>query len=167
MQTFTYKELDDGSYCVMTYEGDEAEVRIPETAGENGRITVLNDDLFKGHEEITSVIIPETVTDIGEFTFHGCKNLKHLQLPAGLQTLWGCTFTNSGLEEITLPDGVVSIPSYCFMDCTNLRRVVGGKGLSHIRAWAFGGCDALKELVTGTNNVKISPLAFEKRPIDR
>ncbi|MBO4289498.1 MAG: leucine-rich repeat domain-containing protein [Lachnospiraceae bacterium] len=167
MQEFTYKEMDDGSYCVMTYEGDEAEVKIPDTAGENGCITVLNDDLFKGHEEITSVTIPETVTDIGEFVFFGCKNLKQLQLPAGLQTLWGCTFTNCGLEEIILPDGIKSIPSYCFMDCADLKRVVCGKGLTNVRAWAFGGCDALKELNTGTNNVRISPLAFEKRPIDR
>lgn len=167
MQEFTYKLLDDGNYCVMTYEGDEAEVRIPETAGENGRITLLFDDLFKGHAEITSVTIPKTVTDLGEFLFDGCLNLKHLQLPEGLQTLWGCTFTNSGLEEITLPDGIKSIPSYCFMNCTDLVRVNCGKGLTNIRAWAFGGCDALKELNTGTNNVRISPLAFEKRPIDR
>ena len=39
-------------------------------------------------------------------------------------------------------------------------------GMTNIRAWAFGGCDQLTELITG-NGVKISPLAFEKRPIDR
>ena len=166
MQEFTYKLLDDGSYCVMTYEGDEAEVKIPETAGQNGRISVLNDDLFKGHAEITSVSIPETVTDIGEFTFFGCDNLRRLQLPAGLETLWGQTFSGCGLEEIVLPNNVKSIPSYCFMDCKNLKRVICGTGMTNIRAWAFGGCDQLTELITG-NGVKISPLAFEKRPIDR
>lgn len=75
MQDFVYRLMDDGNYVAMSYQGDEAEVKIPETYG-NGKVTVLGDKLFCGHTEITSVEIPDCVTDMGEFLFDGCTNLK-------------------------------------------------------------------------------------------
>ena len=47
MQNFTYKLIEDGTYCVTTYQGDEETVVIPD----NQNITILYDDLFKGHSE--------------------------------------------------------------------------------------------------------------------
>ena len=47
MQNFTYKLIEDGTYCVMTYQGDDETVVIPD----NQNITILYDDLFKGTEK--------------------------------------------------------------------------------------------------------------------
>lgn len=158
MQDFTYKLIEDGTYCVMCYQGDEADVKIPDDRD----ITILYDDLFKGHAEITSVHIPDTVTDLGEFIFDGCVNLRHLKLPSQLKCLWGYTFVRSGIEEIVLPDEVESIPPFAFKDCKNLEKVVCGAGLKRIHAWAFGGCDRLKEVVHGPD-VDVSPKAYESK----
>lgn len=161
MQEFYYKKIENGTECIMGYQGDEAEVVIPD----NRNVTVLYDRLFSGHREITAVHIPETVTDMGEFMFDGCDNLRHIDLPSSLTTLWGYTFCRSGFEEIVLPDKVKWIPPFAFKDCKNLRRVVCGTGMKEIHAWAFGGCDQLEEVVCGPD-VKISPEAYHSKVLN-
>ena len=160
MQEFYYRRVEDGTFCLTGYEGDEAEVIIPD----DKVFTILSDKVFRGHDEITSIRIPDSVTDMGEFLFDGCINLRQLKLPEQLKTLWGYTFVRCGIEEIVLPDQLRIIPPFAFKDCRNLRRVVCGAGLEKIYAWAFGGCDLLTEdgLIHGPK-VEISPQAFERR----
>ena len=162
MQKFSYKLLEDGTYCVMGYQGDESAVVLPESIGESGRITVLYDKLFEGHSEITSIHIPDTVTDIGEFAFAECENLRHLRLPAQLTNLWGQTFARCGIEEITLPEKVKRIPPFAFKDCKRLKKVVCGPVLKKIDPWAFAGCTQLTELITDPS-AEVSPEAFDSR----
>ncbi|MBE5808468.1 MAG: leucine-rich repeat domain-containing protein [Clostridiales bacterium] len=160
MQRFTFQMNYDESSCAVTgYAGDEADVVIPATFG--GRpVTILFDKLFRGHAEIRSVAMPDTVTDLGEFLFDGCMALRRIELPRGLKSLWGYTFVRCGLEEVALPDGLTAIPPYAFKDCKSLRRVVCGSGMKHIYAWAFGGCDSLAEVVCAPG-VQVSDRAFE------
>ncbi len=82
------------------------------------------------------------------------------QLPKELKNLWGHTFVRTGLEEITIPDGVKKIPPFAFKDCRDLKRVVCGKGMERIYSWAFEGCPALNELIC-SEGVDISDKAFE------
>ena len=96
MQDFIYKPTDNGTYAVVGYQGDETDVKIPDSYG-GGVITVIGDKLFSGHSEIESVSIPDTVTDIGEFVFDGCVNLRHIDLPDNLECLWGYTFVRCGI----------------------------------------------------------------------
>ena len=160
MAEFVFQiNYDEQSYTVMGYKGTEQTVVIPDKyAGKPG--TILFDKLVVGHEEITSVIIPDSVTDLGEFLFDGCKNLRHIQLPSNLQYLWGYTFARCGLEEIVLPDSLKRIPPYCFKECIDLKKVICGSGMKQIDSWAFGGCSQLAELIHGPD-VKISSKAFE------
>ena len=160
MQEFYYRRVEDGTFCLTGYEGDEADVVIPD----DKVFTILSDKIFCGHTEIRSVRIPDSVTDLGEFLFDGCLNLHSLKLPKELKTLWGYTFVRCGIEEIVLPDQLRIIPPYAFKDCKNLRRVVCGAGLEKIYAWAFEGCDRLTEdnLIHGPS-VDISPEAFKRR----
>ncbi len=159
MQNYTFQlNYDEQSYAVTGYSGDETDLTVPEQfLGKP--VTILFDKVFAGHPEITSIRFPEGITDFGEFLFDGCDGLRRMDLPSGLTYLWGYTFVRCGLEEIVLPDGVGSIPSYAFKDCKNLRKVVCGAGMKKIRAWAFGGCDQLTEVIYG-ENVEVSPDAF-------
>ena len=164
MQEFYYKQMEDSSYCVTGYRGDEAEVVIPERHW-GQPVTALFDGLFCGHQEITSVHIPETVSQMGEFIFDGCENLRHLELPGALTHLWGYTFVRCGLEEIVLPDQLTALPPFAFKDCKNLKKVVCGAGMKKIYSWVFGGCDQLTELIHGPQ-VEISPRAFESKTLN-
>ena len=160
MQDFTFKWIENDTYAVMSYEGDEEHVVVPDTYG-GKPVSLISDNVFAGHKEIVSVKIPDTVTDLGEFIFDGCNNIKTIELSPNLTSLWGHTFARCGIEEITLPDGLASIPPYAFKDCKNLKRVNCGTGLKKIYAWAFGGCEQLTELYYG-KDVDASPQMFEK-----
>ncbi len=161
MQDFIFKMADDGTYCVQSYTGDDAEVVIPEVyCGKP--VTILLDNLFSGHKEITSVSIPDSVTQMGGFLFDGCENLRHIKLPAELRDMWGYAFVRCGIEEIVLPEHVNSIVSFTFKDCKNLRTVVCNDGLKKIYSWAFGGCEQLNDFRHGPD-VEISPQAFEAK----
>lgn len=164
MQEFQYKLIDDGSFCVSSYTGDEALVTVPEQV-DGVPVTVIADGVFQGHAELTELRLPDCVTDLGEFVFDGCENLRRLRLPAKLERLWGYTFVRSGLEELELPDGVRSIPPFCFKDCKHLRRIVCGAGMRHIHAWAFGGCELLDQVVCGPQ-VRMDRQAFESKELN-
>ena len=99
MQDFIYKLIEDGTYCIMEYKGDEANVAIPDTYC-GAPITVLYDNLFRGHSEITSLYIPNSVTDIGELVFAGCDNLRQIKLPSQLYFLWGMSFARSSSSTL-------------------------------------------------------------------
>ena len=87
MENYIFKRVDNGTFSLIEYKGDETNVIIPENhAGQ--AVTVLYDSLFKGHEEISNIQIPNTITDIGAFVFDGCSNLKNISLPSSLLYLW-------------------------------------------------------------------------------
>jgi hypothetical protein len=164
MQKFLFSPIEDHTFSIVGYEGDEKDVVIPDNYG-GIKITVLCDKVFAGHDEIESVTVPDTVTDMGEFLFDGCYNLKKIKLPCELRFLWGYTFCRCGIEEIVLPDKLASIPPFAFKECANLKRIVCGKGLKKIYSWAFAGCEKLEEVVHG-DDVDISPEAYSNRELN-
>ncbi len=164
MQKFLFSPIEDQTYGIVGYEGDEPDVVIPDNYG-GTKVTVLCDKVFAGHEEIASVTIPDTVTDMGEFVFEGCWSLRSIKLPAELRYLWGYTFCRCGVEEIVLPDKLVSVPPFAFKECRSLKKVVCGAGLKKIYSWAFAGCESLEEVVRGAE-VDVSPDAFSSKELN-
>ena len=69
------------------------------------------------------------------------------------------------MEEIVLPDKLVTLPPFAFKDCKDLKRVVCGKGLKKIYSWVFSGCDQMKELLKN-DVVEVSPKAFETKELN-
>ena len=167
MQQFFYQlNYDGNSYALVGYKGDEEDVVIPEKYG-GLPISVLSDKLFEHHKEIRSVKIPDSVTDMGEFMFDGCDNLKELKLPSSLQNLWGYTFVRCSLEEVYLPDGLISLPPFAFKDSKKLRKVVCGSKLKKIHPWVFGGCDLMtRDGLICSDSVDISPEAFSTKTLN-
>lgn len=157
MGEFIYKEIDDGTTGAMSYSGDDAHVTIPDDED----ITLLNDDLFKGHEEITEVTIPDSVRIMGGFLFDGCLSLKSLILPQHLEEVWQYCFTRSGIEHIVLPGSLNTVPMYAFNECAKLESVTIEPGAERILAWAFRGCTSLKEIYIPRSVTEVSGKAFE------
>ena len=156
MQDFLFKYVEEtDSFCAIHYQGDAADVVVPSMHW-GKPVNILFDDLFKGHGEIRSVSIPDTVTEIGGFVFDGCNGLKHVELPAALESMWQYAFARCGVESITLPDRYTQIIPFTFLDCKSLRRVVCGSGMKKIYAQAFRGCDSLTDLQC-SSTVDIAP----------
>ena len=99
-------------------------LEIPATVEHNGTtytVTALSWGAFYGCAALTSVTIPEGITDILPSTFHGCAALETVALPSTLLTIQNYAFNGcSALTTINLPEGLVSIGNFSFQRCTSL-----------------------------------------------
>ncbi len=87
--------------------------------GENVKRIPAN--FLNGQDAVTSITIPEGVTDIGFQAFSGCTGLTSITIPdsvtdIGTEAFKGCT----SLTSITIPESVTQIQDYAFSGCTSL-----------------------------------------------
>jgi hypothetical protein len=108
----------------------------------NGRLV---EGAYAEDLSITSVVIPECVTDIGEIAFYGCTNLREVIFPSGLRYIREEAFGESGIIEAMLPPGLERIEEKAFFSCGNLRRTEVPGPSTVIGSDAFGCCDLLHE----------------------
>ena len=93
------------------------EIRIPSS------VAVINQGTFSNCSNLKNVYLSEGLENIGEQAFFGCKGLKTLQLPQSLRTIGTSAFSNSVLEELNIPAGVVDIHMDMFSACVHLRTI--------------------------------------------
>ena len=74
-------------------------------------------------ESMTSVIISDGVTSIGEFAFVYCAGLTSVTIPNSVISIGGAAFGMCGLTSIEIPNSVTSIGDYAFAYCINLETV--------------------------------------------
>ena len=72
-------------------------------------------------ESITSVVLSDGVTSIGEYAFEDCSSLTSITIPNSVTSIGGSAFSNcSSLTSITIPNSVTSIGYYAFRGCYSL-----------------------------------------------
>ena len=142
---------DDGTYAVEIGGAKYlSEIEIPATY--RGRpVTEVGDFNARGmdlpNDILTSVVIPDSVTVIGNGAFLNCTSLLSVTLGEGVEYIAvgafaGCT----SLEEITIPDSVLAIGELAFYECNLLTSVTVGEGLFYIGDGAFFDCYALSTI---------------------
>ena len=113
---------------------------------EKGTTRIVN-SLFKDCLGIEQIEIPDTVTEIQDNAFCGCKNLRSIKIPDSMTSIGGYAFTGcTALTEIVIPDSVTSIGYNAFENCSNLSSVTMPKGVTEIGEEAFGNCEALTNI---------------------
>ena len=116
---------------------------------------------FIGCRSLTSLVIPDSVTNIGDYAFEGCGSLSSLVLPDGVTSIGKCAFRECGsLSSLVLPDGVTNIGGNAFADCKSLRSVVIPNSVTSIGGGAFGGCKSLHSVVIPDSVTSIGDYAF-------
>ncbi len=67
------------------------------------------------------IVIPEGVTEIREYTFDGCKELKSIVIPDSVVKINGCAFMGcKSLVEIRLPKNLTEINSGTSSNCFSI-----------------------------------------------
>lgn len=114
---------------LLGYYGPGGDIVIPNT------VTKIGDEAFKGNKKVTSVTIPGSVVDIGNNAFEACENLKKV------------AFTNPGEARNNL-----LIRLSAFKDCTKLTDVEIPARVKQIVGNIFKGCTSLTEIKVNANN---------------
>lgn len=114
---------------LLGYYGPGGDIVIPNT------VTKIGDEAFKGNKKVTGVTIPGSVVDIGNNAFEACENLKKV------------AFTNPGEARNNL-----LIRLSAFKDCTKLTDVEIPARVKQIVGNIFKGCTSLMEIKVNANN---------------
>ena len=113
---------------------------------------------------ITSIVVGENVTHIGNNTFTSCTNATSVLLPTTLTSIGRNAFlgcNNASLTSISIPASVTSIGNYAFKDCSNLATVNIGSGVTSIGSQAFAGCTSLGTVTIPNSVTSIDYDAFK------
>ena len=95
-----------------------------------------------------SIVIPSSITEIGDSAFYYCRYLKSVTLPDNITAISNGLFEDcDSLPQITIPNSVTKIGRYAFFDCANLEHIVLGALVNTIDSAAFGSCGQLKSIV--------------------
>ena len=109
-------------------------------------VTKIEGHAFENRDDITEVVIPDTVTEIGDYAFAGTY-IEEITLPAKLEKIGEYAFYMCyRLEELEIPDSVTEIGYSSFSRCGSLRNVKLSAGLEEISGRAFSECTALKSV---------------------
>ena len=150
-----------GSSYSNLIEGDGpfAESNVQTAVIESG-MTVIPEHLFHKNSTLTSVEIPDTVTEISRYAF-AQTGLENIELPSSVTTLQYEIFSGGNLLQISIPDSVTGMGNAIFQNCSKLQKVKLPKARYNISDYTFAGCTSLEEIQLPKTVTTIWPHAFD------
>ena len=141
----------------------------------DGDVTVIGTYAFSGHDydsvnftfvetaciKLESIIIPDSVTTIGDFALYQCDSLTSVTIGDSVTTIgegafWDC----DSLTSVTIPDSVTTIENNAFAWCDSLTNVTIGDSVTTIGGSAFYWCDSLTSVTIPDSVTTIGVGAF-------
>ncbi len=105
------------------------------------------ENLFVGNEKVTEIVVPDSVTAIGDYRFKGSEWLESIIIPGSVKAIGEEAFYNcENLRSITLGDGLTTIGKYAFQYCENLASITIPHTVTEIGFFAFGFCVNLESI---------------------
>jgi hypothetical protein len=151
--------IEEGTKAIsahaFNYCKDLTSVIIPNS------MTIIEVCAFYGCSSLTSVNIPSSVTTLGGGVFRDCSSLTSLHIPASVTNIedalcWDC----SSLASVTIEDGIASIGKRAFYGCSSLASVTIPGSVKTIGEAAFRDCDNLASVTIGDGVTSIGSEAF-------
>ena len=145
----TYR-IDENGAMVAVAETALTEANILSTVEFEGNqylVIKINDKVFYGNTNLTTVTLAESLTTLGSNAFESCKSLKTIKIPSGVTAIpENCFRKCSLMESVSLPEGLVEIGASAFSGCQNLESVTLPESLTTLGSYAFDSCKLLKTI---------------------
>ena len=128
----------NGNYIVAVGDAKHlSEIVIPKRY-KFGKVVGIDNEGFANCDKLTKIVIPDSVTEIGDNAFEYCISLEDVILGDGLKIIGPSAFYNcTSLKTITIPDGVTDIGEHAFTRCESLEIISIPESVSYIGALAF------------------------------
>ena len=134
----------DGLNCLLGYMGDGAELTLP--VNYNGESYEIHQYAFIDRNNLTSIVIPDSVTNIGDKAFQGCNIIT-----ATMPTTAISSIPKTKLTTVVLTSGE-SIDYQAFFSCGSLISVAIPNSVTSIGEMAFLYCDSLTSFIVDNDN---------------
>ncbi|MCQ2088193.1 MAG: leucine-rich repeat domain-containing protein [Bacilli bacterium] len=116
----------------------------------NALIETASNTLIYGCQ---NTVIPNSVTEIGEYAFYECYNLTSINIPNSVTEIGSGAFGYChDLTSINIPNSVTEIGSGAFAWCESLTSIVIPSSVTEIGKRAFGSCTHLTSIVVDKDN---------------
>ena len=130
--------------------------------GANYAVTSMADDAFADCNQLTSIVLPQTLRNLGKNAFLRCTNLTSCIIPDStiteipFEAFWG-----AGLIEFRVPEGVTYIEQRSFEQMPNLQRVHLANSVQSVSPWAFYILDALQDPIYNDSLFVLMPMNYQ------
>lgn len=171
-----YRYNDDGESVSVTYmrskgsqrrydikDSYRGDVVVPAEVTYDGvtyPVTAVDEYAFQQCNGLTSVQLPASISKIGVCAFYYSTSLKSVNIPDAVTDIGEWAFQGSGIENATIPQGVLEIKGAVFSQCKALKTVVLPEGLTQIDVSAFQNCNSLETVTLPNSLTHIGSLAF-------
>lgn len=156
--TEDYQLSPDGKTLVKWLNGKTRYIDM-NTDPKLSEVEKIADKAFQVHNidyDLSTIIVGDKVTELGDFSFSQCTNLRRIELPDGLTTIGKGVFNSCfNLQYINIPETVTSLGEQAFTNCTKLKTITIPKGINSFGKRTFFGCIALRTLILE------NPVGFE------
>ena len=124
-------------------------------------VTSIGDFAFYCCDSLSEIVIPSSVTSIGDSALYRCDSLSEIVIPSSVTSIGDSAFSwCSSLSEIVIPSSVTSIGDNAFSWCSSLSEIVIPSSVTSIGDWAFSRCNSLSEIVIPSSVTSIGDSAF-------
>ena len=124
-------------------------------------LTSIGENAFVFCRAIQALTIPERVTRIGDSAFGSCEALASIVIPESVTEIEAYAFCYcESLTSVTIPGSVSSLGDGLFQDCSSLSTLTISEGVTRIGAIAFGYCGDLTSVTIPKSVSAIDDRAF-------
>lgn len=140
---FRYSYNPRGSITIIGYDGNQAEVEIPETI-DNLKVIGLGYRSFINNKTLKTIKLPETITYLGNECFKQCT-ITSIALPKSVTSIGNYAFNYTDLASIVLNEGLKEIGSFAFKNA-EIASITIPEGITEIKPYTFDSCKPLVDI---------------------
>lgn len=142
------------------------------------KLTELGEMAFYDNRKLTSITIPDGLTEIGRETFYGCSLLETVNFDvdkSNLKVIGEYAFAecsslgskvdvnNPSLVTVILPNALITVERNAFQNCSSMLGIRFNYNLKNVASDAFDGCKRLTKIeVFSSTPANIASGAFDR-----
>lgn len=116
------------------------EIIIPNT------VTSLGNDCFYNYKKLEKITIPSSVTSFGNYCFYGCTSLTDIIIPSSVTSFGtNCFYHCDSLTSINIPSNITSLPNNCFR-YSGLTSISIPSSVTSLGTYCFSNCTSLTSI---------------------
>ncbi|SHM50350.1 leucine-rich repeat domain-containing protein, partial [Ruminococcus flavefaciens] len=101
---------------------------------------------FRNLSSVESIIIPKSITEIGDHAYDNCTSMTEIYMPEGVKSIGYSAFgncSNAAVDTVKFPTTLENIGNYAFSGCSSIKKISVPKTVKTIGNFVFNDCSGL------------------------